>query len=88
MPRFRQRYNQRLSEHVGTATQPGSTSEVLREAARIGAWLVHLQYITCHFPGCQSRRKMDGDKLAVQTAGSAGGAGTLGWSGRRGVDSS
>lgn len=44
---FRQRYNQRLSEHVGTATQPGSTSEVLREAARIGAWLVHLQYITC-----------------------------------------
>lgn len=29
---FRQRYNQRLSEHVGTATQPGSTSEVLREA--------------------------------------------------------
>ena len=44
---FRQRYNQRLSPHVGTATQPGSTSEVLAEAARIGAWLVHLQYITC-----------------------------------------
>ncbi|MDO5532152.1 FAD-dependent oxidoreductase [Sutterella sp.] len=44
---FRQFCNPRLSERVGTTTQPGSTSEMLREAARIGAWVIHLHYISC-----------------------------------------
>lgn len=44
---LRQMQNWRLSEHVGTTTQPGSTSEMLRECARIGAWTIHLQYIHC-----------------------------------------
>ena len=38
---FRQRYNQRLSEHVGTATQPGSTSEVSeRQPASALGWFI------------------------------------------------
>lgn len=37
---LRQMQNWRLSEHVGTTTQPGSTSEMLRECARIGAWTI------------------------------------------------
>lgn len=44
---LRQMQNWRLSARVGTATQPGSTGEMLREAARIGAWLLHLEYIHC-----------------------------------------
>ena len=44
---MRQMLNWRLSERVGTTTQPGSTSEMLRDAARIGAWLIHLEYIHC-----------------------------------------
>lgn len=44
---FRSFCNARLSERVGTTTQPGSTSEVLREAARVGARTIHLQYIFC-----------------------------------------
>lgn len=44
---FRAFCNPRLSERVGTTTQPGSTSEVLRAAAKIGAWIIHLQYISC-----------------------------------------
>lgn len=44
---FRQMQNWRLSARVGSATQPGSTGEMLREAARIGAWLLHLEYIHC-----------------------------------------
>ncbi len=44
---FREFCNPRLSERVGTTTQPGSTAEVLRAASKIGAWIIHLQYISC-----------------------------------------
>ena len=44
---FREFCNPRLSERVGTTTQPGSTAEVLRAAAKLGAWTIHLQYISC-----------------------------------------
>ena len=44
---LRQMQNWRLSARVGSATQPGSTGEMLREAARIGAWLLHLEYSHC-----------------------------------------
>ena len=44
---LRQMQNWRLSARVGTTSQPGATGEMLREAARIGAWLLHLEYIHC-----------------------------------------
>ncbi len=44
---MRMMQNWRLSEHVGTTTQPGATSELLREAIRIGAWAIHMEYIHC-----------------------------------------
>lgn len=37
----------RLSARAGTTSQPGSTGEMLRAASRIGAWLIHLEYIQC-----------------------------------------
>ena len=46
---MRMMQNWRLSDRVGTTTQPGSTSEVIRELAAIGAWTMHLQYIHCFF---------------------------------------
>lgn len=39
--------NPRLSDLVGTTTQPGCTSEMLRAAAKAGAHLLHMEYIHC-----------------------------------------
>lgn len=46
-PSFSQMQNWRLSEQVGTTNQPGATSETIREAYRVGAWVLHAQYIHC-----------------------------------------
>lgn len=46
-PEFRKMQNWRLSEKVGTTNHPGATSESLREAYRIGAWCLHVEYISC-----------------------------------------
>lgn len=56
---MRMMQNWRLSEHVGTTTQPGSTSEVIRELAAIGAWTLHMQYIHC-FPDASPDEKGPG----------------------------
>ena len=53
---MRQMQNWRLSELVGTTTQPGSTSEMIRECARVGAWLVHMEYIHCTPESCPEEK--------------------------------
>lgn len=57
---MRMMQNWRLSERVGTTTQPGSTSEVIRELSAIGAWTLHLQYIHC-FPDASPDEKGPGN---------------------------
>lgn len=53
---MRQMQNWRLSEVVGTTTQPGSTSEMIRECARLSAWLVHMEYIHCTPESCPDEK--------------------------------
>lgn len=53
---MRQMQNWRLSELVGSTTQPGSTSEMIRECARIGAWLIHMEYIHCTPESCPDEK--------------------------------
>lgn len=43
--------NWRLAQEASTAAQPGATGEMMREAGRIGAFLLHMQYIHC-IPEC------------------------------------
>lgn len=54
--KLRQMQNWRLSDVVGTTTHPGSTSEMLRECARIGAWTVHMEYIHCTPESCPEEK--------------------------------
>lgn len=43
--------NWRLAQQASSAAQPGATGEMMREAGRVDAFLLHMQYIHC-IPEC------------------------------------
>lgn len=66
---YRRRLDPKLSDDLKTTNQPGATSEMWREASRIGAQIIQADWIQC-LPTCSPRE--EGMGLATHFADIAG----------------